>query len=144
MNYKKITNSYLFARHRFLEYFYVIDFLLDFFPLILNIRLHAHIIFLCQVNSSALSGGLKVPTKSLNLLSVLLEQGFLGQLLIDLGPVGDVFGSMSVIESRQCLLNAADRRGNCGDDGSLGASTQRFLEQSSQLGLSEIIIKQKK
>lgn len=45
-------------------------------------------------------------------------------LLVDLGPVGDVLGPVRVVEGGEGLLEVDSGRGDGGDDGGLGAATE--------------------
>ena len=66
-----------------------------------------------------------------------LHERLLAEPLVDLGPVGDVFGPLSVVQRAQSLLQVAGGRRHGGDDGRLGAAAQRVLQQPRQLGLPE-------
>ena len=52
-----------------------------------------------------------------------LDEGFLRQFLVDLWPVGDVLGSMGIVQRRHGLLAVALSRGDGSNDGGLGATT---------------------
>lgn len=66
-----------------------------------------------------------------------LDQDLLGGLLVDLGLVGNVASAVCIVEGAERLLQVAQGRRDCSDDGRLGSSSQRVLEDTRQLGLPE-------
>ena len=53
--------------------------------------------------------------------------------MIDLWPVGDVFRSVRIVKSGQSLIEVTLSRGDCGNDGRLGATSEGVLQDSCQL-----------
>lgn len=76
-------------------------------------------------------------TQNVQVGSFYLNQRLLRQLLVDLWSVGDVLGTVGIVQSGEGLLNVALSRRNGGYDGSLGATTKRVLKDTSQLTLPE-------
>ena len=68
-------------------------------------------------------------------LAVLLHQIFLTELGVDLGPVEDAPGPGGVVECGEGLLHVDGCWRYRGDDGGLGPTAQRVLEQPGQFGL---------
>ena len=64
-----------------------------------------------------------------------LDEGFLGESLVNLRSVGDVLGSVGIVQCGQGLLQIAGGWADCGNDGRLGPPTQRVLQNPGQLTL---------
>ena len=72
-----------------------------------------------------------------------LDEGSLGEFLVDLGSVGDVLSAVSVVQGTQSLLYVTDGGRNGRNDRRLGASTERVLKKAGQLALSEEKLRKK-
>ncbi len=64
-----------------------------------------------------------------------LDKSLLCEPLVDLWPVGDIPGTMGVVEGAQGLLQVAVGGRDCGNDGRLCTTSQRVLQDPGKLAL---------
>ena len=65
-----------------------------------------------------------------------LDECFLGESLVDLRSVGDVLGPVGIVQRGEGLLDVAHGGADRGNDGGLGPSSQRVLQDPRQLALT--------